>query len=505
MDYRTTIERLKAPRLFPGNYDHHRGNILIHHGQQRGIILDALYRSRQTEAGRETYYFASRHGESPREIVNQLNASSIKLQHELESKQPITFEYDSESLTFRCSLQLFEKRLTRDEVDRKWLKWSKFKSLIKGVCAFRVSANKGGSKSPTVRNILGAKLLEGEQFKLRRYDPSAGSRKDYWRVAPTWRSYDEAPAMAFELLNLIATRQREKRRTPGLQFPWVYYIIDELDNTVGDRSLHSIEYEGEAITEAKLLMDAIAKAAKEGEHLGIGIIICTQTPNVRQLMKSESIDRAFFNNFAQIVVEANVFDYLSSGTDQTKSAKLASDYRAVFDWCDKENDGIDDEARKYRPALFVNKAKREIIELPPLGEYGFDKLDPATPYDFISFDSERYPGSRSLDQALVTVSIVSTRSAPPSLQKPSTGVSTAVDEWSASGGQNAEPASISKNGVALADERKCPVCGAVMLSAGIAKSGKHQGKRKLACRNPKHHPQMGPKSKYVAVESRREG
>ncbi|MEM1310389.1 MAG: hypothetical protein AAGF98_13020 [Cyanobacteria bacterium P01_H01_bin.153] len=45
------------------------------------------------------------------------------------------------------------------------------------------------TKSSAARSILGAKLLEDKKFKLRRYAPSAGSRKDYWRVAPTWRSY----------------------------------------------------------------------------------------------------------------------------------------------------------------------------------------------------------------------------------------------------------------------------------------------------------------------------
>ncbi|MEM1308305.1 MAG: hypothetical protein AAGF98_02190 [Cyanobacteria bacterium P01_H01_bin.153] len=99
------------------------------------------------------------------------------------------------------------------------------------------------------------------------------------------------------------------------------------------------------------------------------------------------------------MVEANVFDYLATSTNQTKSVRLASDYRAVYDWCGKENETITDEARKYRPTLFVNKGKREVIELPPLGKFGFEKLEPSQPYDFEEFNAYEYAGARSLDQA----------------------------------------------------------------------------------------------------------
>ncbi len=317
-DYQAAIADLEAPRLFPGGYDNHRGNRLIRHAHAQGVILDAIHRSRNTEAGHEVYFFAARRPEPPRDTLGKLNGDSLRLQHELDSKKLIQFGYDSEKLLYFAEVQLFTKRLTRDEIDRKWLKASKFKALVKDVCAFRVSANKGGSKSPTVRNILGAKLLEGEKFKIRRYDPSAGSRKDYWRVAPTWRSYHDAIKMAAEIEALILRRQREKSARNGAAFDWTYFIIDELDNTISTLSGEVVHEGEEEILAAKVLMDAIAKAVKEGEHLQIGIIICTQTPNVRQLMKSEVIDKAFFNNLAQIVVEANVFDYLSSSTDQTK-------------------------------------------------------------------------------------------------------------------------------------------------------------------------------------------
>jgi hypothetical protein len=86
-DYQSAIADLEAPRLFPGGYEHHRGNILIRHAHSQGIILDALHRSRNTEAGQETYYFAARRPEPPREVLAKLNGQALKLQHELDAKK----------------------------------------------------------------------------------------------------------------------------------------------------------------------------------------------------------------------------------------------------------------------------------------------------------------------------------------------------------------------------------------------------------------------------------
>jgi hypothetical protein len=501
-DYQSAIADLEAPRLFPGGYEHHRGNILIRHAHSQGIILDALHRSRNTEAGQETYYFAARRPEPPREVLAKLNGQALKLQHELDAKKAVQFEYDSESLTYRCAIQIFQKRLTRDEIDRKWLKASKFKALVKDACAFRVSANKGGSKSPTVRNILGAKLLEGEKFKLRRYDPSAGSRKDYWRIAPTWRSYHDALKMAAEIESLILRRQREKSARNGAEFDWVYYVIDELDNTMSTLAGEKVVEGEEEISAAKVVINAIAKAVKEGEHLQIGIILCTQTPNVMQLRKSEVIDKAFFNNLAQIVVEANVFDYLAASTDQTKSARLASDYRAVYDWCDKENETITDEARKYRPALFVNKGKREVIELPTLGEFGFDKLEPSQPYDFEAFNAYEYAGARSLDQALLMASkeqvertsLLPTRSPNPAQAAVNNGLGGRAMQTHQSNGNVAvavDPKVLPKTEGAPT----CPICGDTLKPNGRGR-GTYKGMKQFACRSQDHTSQMGGKTFY---------
>ena len=51
------------------------------------------------------------------------------------------------------------------------------------------------------------------------------------------------------------------------------------------------------------------------------------------------------------------------------------------------------------------------------------------------------------------------------------------------------------------DEKKngrfCPKCGGRLESGGIVKSGRHQGLRKLSCRNREHAKQMGAKTYYV--------
>jgi hypothetical protein len=258
--------------------------------------------------------------------------------------------------------------------------------------------------------------------------------------------------------------------------------------------------EGEdEISAAKVVITAIAKAVKEGEHLQIGIIICTQTPNVMQLRKSEVIDKAFFNNLAQIVVEANVFDYLAASTDQTKSARLATDYRAVYDWCDKENETITDEACKYRPALFVNKGKREVIELPPLGEFGFDKLEPSQPYDFEAFNAYEYTGVRSLDQALLMASKgqVERTSQPPS------GMAQTLANPGGGGGNS--PKRPNTGNVAVAVDPKilpktegpptCPICGDTLKPNGQGR-GTYTGMKQFACRSQDHTSQMGGKTFY---------
>jgi hypothetical protein len=315
--------------------------------------------------------------------------------------------------------------------------------------------------------------------------------------------------MAAEIDSLILRRQREKSARSGAEFDWTYYVIDELDNTISTLAGELIPNPSgdDEISAAKVVMDAISRAVKEGEHLQIGIIICTQTPNVRQLMKTETIDKAFFNNLAQIVVEANVFDYLSSSTDQTKSPRLASDYRAVYDWCDKENDAIADEARKYRPALFVSKAKREIIELPPLGEFGFDKLDPTQLYDFDEFNAYEYAGARSLDQALLMaskeqvqrVSGVSQQAPPNSAAmqlQPTANLSVGINEiqTSANGGNVAvavDPKILTKTeGVP-----NCPICGDTLKPNGKGR-GTYKGRKQFACRNKHHTSLMGGKTFY---------
>ncbi|NER78067.1 MAG: hypothetical protein F6K42_00525 [Leptolyngbya sp. SIO1D8] len=485
-------EALNAPKMFGSGSLLNRGNRLLAHAQEQGIILDAVDRRVSSDKAVHTFRFNARFDVVPEDALITLNRDAAKLRDELEALEPVMFKYDPENLLYYVSVTLNKRVMTRDDIDRLWLRPSAFKRLVKDVCAFRVSANKGGSKSPTVRNILGAKLLQGEKFKIRRYDPSAGSRKDFWRVAPTWNAYDQALAMAYEILKVIRERQAAKKQQPGTQFKWIYYVIDELDNTVADCNGRTAEtLDGGEKTESQILLGAISKAAKEGEHLNIGLIVCTQTPNTRQLMKDESIDKAFWNNFTQIVVEANVFDYLGNSADGTKFTDLTNKFRQVSDWCNTENQAIEDEARKYRPALYVGKNRRDIIQLPLLGEYGFDKLDAAEPYDFEGFNAYDYPDPRSLDVCLGQAQNPTQR-----------GTNSAQSDTKAKSSPKPEKpcqGNAARNSLVSQKTEKCPICGSRLHSNGIVKSGKHAGERQLICRNSKHTRKMGSKTYYSAI------
>lgn len=494
LELRSRVVQLEEPRYFARGTKDYRGNKIIDHAKSLGLILDGVGRSRSSDNAKETYFFVSRENLPPKDICTRLLGNPRHLQAELDAIKPIAFDYDPESMNFRATVQVMKERVTRDDINALWLKSSRWESLVKGTCAFRVSANKHGAKSPTVRNILGAKLAIGEKFKLRRYDPSGGSEKDFWRIAPTWRTYEQAVVMAGEIHSLIESRQAAKARDPKASqgFEWVYYVIDELDNTLTN-TRHTLMPLGDSeVSEASYLMQAITKATKEGEHVKIGLIVCTQTPNTWELMESKDVNKAFWNNFTQIFIQANAFNYLGSSVNQNKAPKLSTDFTKISDWCNDQNEAIEDEARKYRPALMVTPQKRVIIELPQLGEYGFDKVEAAEDYEFDSFNAYEFTDSTSLDRCLGQLrsrsTVASTSPAPlphpmtPALEN-TTVCTPATESAAADMVQREKP-------------RFCPVCGGVLKSRGISDKKATKGQLRLVCTSKKHTKAMGPKTFY---------
>lgn len=498
LELRSRLVKLEEPRYFAHGTKDYRGNKIIDHAKNLGIILDSVGRSRSSDNSKETYAFITRENIPPKDVVTKLNGNPRHLQAELDAIKPVNFEYNPETLHFQATVQVMKERVTRDDIDALWLKSTKWEGLIKNTCAFRVSANKHGAKSPTVRNILGAKLAIGEKFKLRRYDPSGGSEKDYWRVAPTWRTYDQAVAMAGEIHSLIEKRQTAKARNSkaSQSFEWVYYVIDELDNTLSKTRHNTMAVGNKEVSEAAYLMSAITAATKEGEHVKIGLIVCTQTPNTWELMESKDVNKAFWNNFSQIFIQANAFNYLGSSVNQNKAPKLSTDFTKVSDWCNDQNENIEDESRKFRPALMVTPNKRVIIELPQLGEYGFDKIDAAENYEFTEFDAYQFSDSRSLDRCLGelrnrTAPAGTTPAPPPHQQAP------AEDERT-----DCKSLQSNVSATLVRDEKQhiCPKCGGTLKKRGISDKKDTYGKQKMVCTNKKHTRQIGAKTFYFPSE-----
>lgn len=490
---------LNEPRLFGDGSALNRGNRLIEHALEQGIVLDGVDKSVTPDKGTHTFWFINKLDGVPEEVLNTLNRDITKLRDHLEALEPVQFRYDPERLLYYAKVVVNKRVVTRDDVDRLWQRPSKFPALVKGVSSFRVIAPPGGAKSPTIRNILGAKLLNGEKFDLRRYDPSAGSQKDFWRVAPTWDSYETATLLASDIYALISDRQQQKKTDKGIKFPWVFFVIDELDNTLTNQAHETIPVNGKETPVPEYLMNAVSMAIKEGQHLSIGVFLCTQTPNTRQLMKSENIDKAFFNNVAQVVLEANVFDFMNKQEDGTKHTQLVNDFRTLLDWCDVQNAPLAAEDKKYRPALLVYKGKRTLMQLPIFGDFGFDKCDPSEPYDFERFNAYDYGDSSSLDKCLMGERTPRPMDAqphsttvPPATHQPSQPTPDAT-------GSNLLSISNTPVLVAAKIPRECPKCGGKLKDCGISDKKSSLGKRRLVCTNKLHTKSLGIKTFYFDV------
>lgn len=268
-----------------------------------------------------------------------------------------------------------------------WREASKFRTLVQDAHAFYISGLQGAGKAATARNILGAKRLEGQSFHVRRYDPRANQRQDYWRIAPTWSSSEQAVEMALFILGLVSTRQREIRAQPNARFEWIYFVLEELEHTLTTRMPYQIGQGDRDVSEAQVILEAIAAVVTAGSALKIGLLLCAQTPNLDAVVGSEIAQQPqFISSLCQIAIGAHGLNYLATHTDTTGDREIAANYQAIYNWCNQKNEGITDQARQYRLALLIRNAERKIIELPKFGELGFDKLTPTTPYDFRQAD-----------------------------------------------------------------------------------------------------------------------
>jgi hypothetical protein len=239
--------------------------------------------------------------------------------------------------------------------------------------------------------------------------------------------------------------KRTAAKGNGEKLPRLYYVLDEVDNT-----LLNVDKET-AQTYAAL----IKTVAKESDHLNLGIIINAQNPNASNM---PGFDRADFANFVNIHIGNVISDALANTNDTSGTSNLTSVYGDLTEFCTSFNAKIEDERLKMRFALVVSREGRKFIELPLLGEYGFDAAKAGNTYDFETFNSYRYPEQvRSLDDC----TLVDTRTSLESiLETPVTRVVTL--------------------------DRVCPICRSTKLLNKGRGTGKNEGKTKYICQNTTH-------------------
>ena len=407
VDLTEKLADAKRPRLFPAKQTDFPGNHMIKVAyESQGIILDAAHR--EMAAGKTTYYFNYRGDANPTQAIQPLNAHLTAIKEHLALLDIEPFRYNTEKLLVECTVVTQKRILTDNDVDRYWTPRSQFKGLCSDFHRVRITGASEGAKSPLARNILGAKLLNGEKFIIRRMDPSAGSRKDYWRIAPEWTDYQDAKTIAREINQTI---QQRKAKLEPIEL-YVYFVLDEIDNTMTNIS----------DADRKAYATAIKNILKEGSHVNVGCIVSGQNPNASNY---PGFQRGDFNSAVNLHIEKNIPDALMNSNDGSKMTKLMSDYTALLEYCETKNKGIPDITQKYRFAMLEDgKSARKMIELPTLGYYGFDQFRGGDEYEFDSFSTADYPDSiRTLDEALSSRVSTKTNTTPSgSLRRPLTAV-----------------------------------------------------------------------------------
>ncbi|MEM8804740.1 MAG: hypothetical protein AAGF01_01660 [Cyanobacteria bacterium P01_G01_bin.38] len=408
----TRLEAYEQPQYFPDSPQFASANLIISTALKAGILIDKGFRAVNESNGRETYYFDWRGSANPADVVQSLNFSHDAIRRELIGIKDLSrFEFDSAKCLIKVTLATHKRLLDEHSIERLWMSRTRFKEIACKDSVFRLLGGKGFSKSPLARNILGCKLLAGERFELRRYDPTSGSGKDFWRVAPTWDEYSDALLMAAEIFTELEQRKHLIKRINRKELnrpmpPTLYYFVDEVENTVS--YLKGLNPDEVAMPEGmgdrkpeKYFTDALLSLARECEHARMGLIFCTQDPQVSAV---PGFSRSNIQNFTNIAIGKASASALTSSHNSSKLATLLSDLEPISEYCDRMNAKIDDPKLQVRFALIDRaSANRFYAELPLLGQYGFDKLEPSEPYDFQQFSSKDYPEScRSLDDCLLS-------------------------------------------------------------------------------------------------------
>lgn len=370
------------PQKFPSGRDYEPGNKIIDWvWQSRNIPVDGVWRS--VAGTNETFYFQLRSTKDIKPVQQCINSSLEDLRIATAVKQIGSMEWDTEKALLKLSVTNHVQIIDRNAIEKLWVPAHKFASLVGKWNRIRITGASEGAKSPLARNILGAKLMNGEQFDLVRFDPSGGSQKDYWRLAADSNDFTDLPEILNQMKEDVFSQARKADKN---QLPR-FYVIDETDSCFG------------RVKNPDDMATALKELGKHGSHTKVGCILCGQNANVTNY---KNFQRSDFNSYVNIHIGANIMDALTNSNDASKVTELIQNARILLDYCNKENEGVET-VNWLQVALVEEKGKRYFIQLPKLGEYGFDKQFPGSEYDFESgFSTSDYePGLKSLNRALL--------------------------------------------------------------------------------------------------------
>ena len=388
------LTKALLPVSFCPNSDYTPGNVLINYlHEEHGLIFDAVERTQSS--GKDTYWMRYRGNsdQTPHRpysaIKNGFNLVRDDFAIHLDVKSIGELSYHQSKDLFSVAITSRHAKIDSREIERHWIGRNRFKSVISPVRSLRATAGSEGGKSPLIRNVLGAKLANGEQFKLYRFDTSAFSKKDFWRIAPTWHNYDDANNVAIHMMDTFNHRKQETKNGVNQWEHTIYYAIDEFDNVVANGP----------DTGVKKLIKSMLTIFKEGSHLGIGILATGQNPN----SSIWGVQRAEFNNVWNIHIGDNYHDAIANSNRQSGTTDLSLQFEAITQYAETQNKKVADITRMCRFGLLqIPTQSPKFLELPFLGSQGFDKELGSGDYEFASWDGTQYPESvRSLDDALI--------------------------------------------------------------------------------------------------------
>jgi hypothetical protein len=340
------------PQKFPTGRDYEPGNKIIDHvWNSRNIPVDGVWRS--VSGTNESFYFQVRSTKDIKAVRECVNGCLDDLRIATAVKTISLMEWDTEKALLKWSVSNHAQIIDRNAIERLWVPAHKFASLVGKWQRIRITGASEGAKSPLARNILGAKLLNDEQFDLVRFDPSGGSQKDYWRLEADSNDFADLPEILNQMRADVFSQARKEAKDKITRF----YVIDETDSCFTN------------VRDPDGMGAALKELGKHGSHTAVGCILCGQNANSSNY---KGFQRSDLNSFVSIHIGANIMDALTNSNDASKVAELITTARILLDYCNKENEGVE-AANRFQVALVEETGKRYFIQLPKLGEFGFDK------------------------------------------------------------------------------------------------------------------------------------